>query len=809
MDDLCPLNHRKRKADHDDCSGQPQQAPAVPQDSLVADPTPSSPSSSSNAPRQPWLATTSNADGALWSSAHAQSRRSTPKRPRLEIPVPNRVPGRKISRRSSPTKPSPTRATTLRHGSDLEGIGVVPTSEPGPSSGSLLHGGSTQALDIDVSQIPAPPLLPLINRQTLKELDLDAILRNPQLRHDLLFDPGLQFRPTSSRRKRDLAEKYWAAVVQEIENGCTCVSFDPRGRLHQPVLCICSQCSTASSTHTVLPVHSNIYTSRMASRIGPLLSEFLEVLLLVIQPLCTISGVYVSAGTCRTQMQEHSEQAAYIRSLFDPVLIEQELRHGVFNPSGLFRTIGATLKGHCAPMRDRSVEAMVHAAESCGSDPASSPSKDAIKAIRMCMEILELMKLDIANHQLQTLRPFLIRTSAQFELRMLKSRQGLDASMSITREWIQAAHAAMMEKTIFHPYFPGKSLQYSTLSANQQLYISIVRGLVDLVFNPPLTSSTSLSTPANTPPTSPTAPSVATPLPAFPETLFLDNHRMLLLSSDAADATALNMLLLLYRQLSVSENTNSGSSHPPKKLTDADLIKMKSEIRDICGSFRLGACFSRTQSKNGGKDAEKWRVVKDDVILQLSRRVKELARGARSGTTASTTPSPSNAQASSSTSTPSSTSVPDAPSSSYAPSASTSPVSSALPTLPISDDSLPNPRTVALGQMWVDAHMQAESALSAMLHNRLRDVVFNAVLISSYPGRDLTNGCRPVTSFSSTASLAFGNTENSGVPSMSGLEPLSDEIRTLVEKISVLALIHLNAYLPMYEKEGFRPSLSS
>lgn len=382
--------------------------------------------------------------------------------------------------------------------------------------------------------------------------------------------------------------------------------------------------------------------------------------------------------------------------------------------------------------------------------------------------------------------------------------------MSVTRAWIQAAHTAMMEKTIFHPHFPGQSLQYSVLSANQQLYISIVRGLVDLVFNPPLTSSPSLSTPPNSPPASPTVPSVATPLPAFPETLFLDNHRMLLLSSDAADATALNMLLLLYRQLSFSENSNSGSSHPPKKLTDADLIKMKSEIRDICGSFRLGACFSRTQAKNGGKDAERWRVVKEDVILQLSRRVKELNRGAGSSAATSTTlPSPC-AQPSSSTSIAASTSVLSAPPlSSASKPAMPSSTSSVLLTSPISEASLPNPRTVALGQKWVEAHMQSESALSAMLHNRLRDVVFNAVIVSSYPGRDLTNGCRPVTSLDYTASLGPGKTGNSGAPSMSGLEPLSDEIRTLVEKVSALALIHMNAYLPMYEKEGFRPSSCS
>lgn len=183
MDDLS-LNHRKRKADHDDCSGHPQQAPAVPQDPLITDPTPSTSSpSSSNAPRQTWLADTTTAGRSLWSSAGPQAHRSAPKRPRLEIDVPSRLPGRKTSsRRSSPTKTSPARSTSLRHGSDLEDIGIVPTSEPGPSSGSLLHRGSAPSRPIDISHIPAPPTLPLINRQTLRELDLDAILRNPQLR---------------------------------------------------------------------------------------------------------------------------------------------------------------------------------------------------------------------------------------------------------------------------------------------------------------------------------------------------------------------------------------------------------------------------------------------------------------------------------------------------------------------------------------------------------------------------------------------------------------------------------------------------
>ncbi|EEB88284.1 hypothetical protein MPER_13961, partial [Moniliophthora perniciosa FA553] len=75
--------------------------------------------------------------------------------------------------------------------------------------------------------------------------------------------------------------------------------------------------------------------------------------------------MYVNPDSFKAQMEEHSIQANYIRSIFDPALIEQELRHDVFDLASLLRVIGATLKGHCAPMRDQAVEAMVQSAEAC------------------------------------------------------------------------------------------------------------------------------------------------------------------------------------------------------------------------------------------------------------------------------------------------------------------------------------------------------------------------------------------------------------------------------------------------------------
>lgn len=159
-----------------------------------------------------------------------------------------------------------------------------------------------------------------------------------------MFDSGLQFRPTSGRRKRELSDKYWNAVSRELENGCTCVSFDLQGKPHDRV-CVCRRVSPPPANPVLaFSTARRVLTLRMPSRIRPLLIEFLDLLLCVIQPLSGISG-YVNPSTLQAQMQQHATQAARLRSVFDPDLIEQEIRHGVFDPSGLFQTIGEVLKG--------------------------------------------------------------------------------------------------------------------------------------------------------------------------------------------------------------------------------------------------------------------------------------------------------------------------------------------------------------------------------------------------------------------------------------------------------------------------------
>jgi len=89
---------------------------------------------------------------------------------------------------------------------------------------------------------------PPINVNTLKSLDANEILRNPQLRHDLLFD-ALAFRPvslppvatvqdgtlpaadpaTDAHASAAVANIYWESIADEIFSGCRCARWRVTG----------------------------------------------------------------------------------------------------------------------------------------------------------------------------------------------------------------------------------------------------------------------------------------------------------------------------------------------------------------------------------------------------------------------------------------------------------------------------------------------------------------------------------------------------------------------------------------------------
>ncbi|OSX59836.1 hypothetical protein POSPLADRAFT_1092821, partial [Postia placenta MAD-698-R-SB12] len=677
---------------------------------------------------------------------------SRPKRPRIDIP-PSSPAARRVRRGRalySHSVPSPRRHSRRARLGETRDTGIVSATEPGPSRGSLLRYSSLPSTPRPVSSLPVSPIEPIphhipphqppINRDTLKELDLEAILRNPQLRHDLLFDSGLQFRPTSSRRKRDLADNYWLAIIRELECGCTCFTVDAHGRPSDRI-CICQTHQMPPGGAVYARTADNRTTVRVASRIRPLLLELLEVLVSIIQPVMSKStGLYMQPTSLHPQFQQNVTHVALLRSVLDADLIQQEMEHGLFDPSGVFQTIGDIIRCHCAPMRDHAVDQMVSLAKSCA--PGGNGSKvDAVRAIRLCFEIMELMKLDVANHQLQTLRPYLIQSAAQYELKTFQEcRQGGHLSLETTREWLRTAHLEIVRRVESSGLcaLPAGSSSFEKLPRRTQVQIAVTGAIVDLVFNPPS------SFPAASPTVLPSTPRT-TLLQGYPETLYLDHARLLTFTTDAGDFTALYMLLMLYRQL-----VFSGSS-PPSDIARAyvkvdELMKLKKEIWEI-GPAHLGHCFqgARGASKETGDktdtESTKWRSEMSDVVLQITMR----ATDARSGSTSS-------AQG-------------------------------------LSHTRTPDEQLIKLAASWAESHLRDDSPLSALMRRRIRDEVLAAAVQIIVPA--LRKGD------------ASGAADDADPGTTNGLEPLMPEIQHLAEKLSKLASIHLNVYSALYAQPGF------
>ncbi|KAK6524325.1 hypothetical protein TWF694_005976 [Orbilia ellipsospora] len=228
---------------------------------------------------------------------------------------------------------------------------------------------------------------PPVNLITLKELDLKEILNNPRLRHDIYFDAALHFRPNldgqRGQKKKAQADNYWENIVRECE----------------------------SVRRNQIGLQRGV-TSRLQPKRLMLLLDTMRDILLSLVP---------------TRDQKTVEQ------VFDQQLMMQQLEYGLLNFEGLATWLAGLLKAHCAPMRDAWVDDMVSKIK----DGVTRDSpRSLVDGLRSVFGILEAMKLDVANHQIRTLRPYLVSTAAEFEREHFQKRiQKGTLCVSETQDW--------------------------------------------------------------------------------------------------------------------------------------------------------------------------------------------------------------------------------------------------------------------------------------------------------------------------------------------------------------------------------------
>ena len=197
-----------------------------------------------------------------------------------------------------------------------------------------------------------------------------------------MFDPHLQFRPNFDGErgliKRREADRFWREVGLELNNRRAVLAA--RRETTATLLNEAGMPASQASNRMVQLHTQQLCPLPKAILLPRLVDELREILL----SLLPAPSAQANADPTKPSAPAVNPERALLTSTLDPELLLQELDHGVLDVHGLFRFLGDSLKGHCAPMRDSLVESMV---------TIVVDSDEIVRGIRMCFEILEWMKL--------------------------------------------------------------------------------------------------------------------------------------------------------------------------------------------------------------------------------------------------------------------------------------------------------------------------------------------------------------------------------------------------------------------------------
>lgn len=141
-------------------------------------------------------------------------------------------------------------------------------------------------------------------------------------------------------------------------------------------------------------------------------------------------------------LPSHVRLRSELEEVLDMDLIKQEVSHGALDLKRLAGYITNTMGSLCAPVRDPEVRAL-------------RDLSDPVELFREVFRVLGLMKIDMVNFTVQTLRPHLMQQAVQYE--RAKFQQILDkdpASLDNTMAWLQAAASKEMSAVSCSPVSP-------------------------------------------------------------------------------------------------------------------------------------------------------------------------------------------------------------------------------------------------------------------------------------------------------------------------------------------------------------------
>ncbi|XP_053449367.1 T-complex protein 11 X-linked protein 2-like [Nycticebus coucang] len=134
-----------------------------------------------------------------------------------------------------------------------------------------------------------------------------------------------------------------------------------------------------------------------------------------------------------------------IKEVLDMDLLKQEAEHGALDVSRLSNYILSLMTLLCAPVRDEAVKKL-------------QSITDPVQLLRGIFHVLGLMKMDMANYTIQSIRPYLQEYSIQYE--RAKFQELLDKQPNLldyTKKWLTKAATDLITPCLDSPDIPSSS----------------------------------------------------------------------------------------------------------------------------------------------------------------------------------------------------------------------------------------------------------------------------------------------------------------------------------------------------------------
>ncbi|PWA02095.1 hypothetical protein BB558_001779 [Smittium angustum] len=257
--------------------------------------------------------------------------------------------------------------------------------------------------------------VPPVNRYTLRELGLQKILQNSKLRHEIMFETKLEFRPNSlgniSRYKKEKTIQFWEKVEKELKEPTYIPCKKERGVLR---------------------------VSNGTKRIIALIFEIKNILIELSDDSDSFANI---PKKLNSEINEDTIFKLVMAKLFNPIEFTECI-------------IDVLLKVSKNTMRER--------IDCIRADILSRNYKNAYKE---CFNILEQIKIDIANHNVEVYRAYMQSTAVAFEISGfvgLVQKKAID--LDETKEWWTRSHRKYKE-------------------TNRSVFPIFLNGIIDILFD--------------------------------------------------------------------------------------------------------------------------------------------------------------------------------------------------------------------------------------------------------------------------------------------------------------------------------------